>query len=134
MQILINGSQKKTRLSRIRKIFSPKKAQIVIIGILKPQIQLSWTPPLDAEPEESPEKVLPEMAFMSDAGTANAQFGVAFFRKLRSAGSGSGTGDSDRPALSYQAAMRKGSENLLHTNSVGHSGACGFRRRKILSR
>ena len=41
MQILMNGSQKKTMFSSIRKMFSTKNAQMVISGMLKPQIQSS---------------------------------------------------------------------------------------------
>jgi hypothetical protein len=41
MQILMNGSQKKTIFSSVRKIFSTKNAHIVISGMLNPQIQLS---------------------------------------------------------------------------------------------
>ncbi len=45
MQILIKAIQKKTMFSRERKIFSTKKAQMVISGMLKLQIQVRLRPP-----------------------------------------------------------------------------------------
>src|SRR5208283_1263402 len=106
MQILMIGSQKKTRFSRIKKMFRTKKAQIVISGILNPQIQLSWSPPEagPADPELSPERLVFWTAFNSAPGTAKKQFGFAFLRKLGSVGSGRGTGGCMRPADSCQAA------------------------------
>src|ERR1700722_5540332 len=130
MQILMNGSQKKTRLSSVRKIFRTKKAQIVISGMLNPQIQLSWIPPEGGpDPAVRPERLVPWIAFMSPAGTAKEQFGFAFLRKLRSVGSGRGIGGCVRPALSCQAAIRNGSLSLLHTSIGGHPGMSLLMRR-----
>ena len=40
MQTLMKNSQPKTRWSSVRKMFNTMKAQIVITGMLKPQIQV----------------------------------------------------------------------------------------------
>ena len=61
MQILMNGSQKKTIFSSIRKIFSTKNAQMVISGMLKPQIQpkVNPPPPPGGVPADNPVRLAP---------------------------------------------------------------------------
>src|SRR5271170_6657961 len=91
MQILMNGSQKKMMFSRLRNMLSTKNAQIVMRGILKPQIQprLSELPP--PAPLIRPERLEPCMALIRLPGTWKEQFGFAPFTKA-DVGSGSGIG------------------------------------------
>src|SRR5690348_12657859 len=107
----MNGIQKKTMLSSAIKIFRTKNAHMVMSGILKPQIQPRPTPPPPegAVPPDRLVRLAPPIAFMRLGGTANDAAGLAFFKTLRSNGSGNGTGGTTRPPLSYQAAIRKGS-------------------------
>src|SRR5580658_8076195 len=97
MQILMIGSQKKQRFSNMRKMFNTKKAQIVISGMLKPQIQLKLTPPppLPA-PFINPDNVVPCMAFINPLGTTKLQFGFTPCRNVAEVGSGNGIGGGVR--------------------------------------
>src|SRR6516162_3525261 len=107
MQILKNGSQKKMMASNEKKMLSTKKAQMVMRGMLNPQIQSMVMPPPPLLPFIIPDRLEPCMAFISPAGTANEALGLARERSLL--GSGKAIGGCGRPALSYHAAMRNGS-------------------------
>ena len=74
MQILINAIQKKTMFSSERKIFRTKKAQMVMSGMLKPQIQVRLIPPPPPPvrlPFDNPVRLVPCIAFIRLGGTAN---------------------------------------------------------------
>src|SRR4051812_3271468 len=96
------------RMPRI--ILSRMNAQIVMIGMLKPQIQSSVRPPLFFLP--SPFISVSGSwlrKFASDAGTENATLGLTFLRNPGANGSGSVMSAGAIGPDSYHGTMRNSS-------------------------
>src|SRR5262249_26110706 len=118
-QILMKNIQCKNRSNSDRKMFKTINAQIVMTGMLNPQIHIrpSFIPPaLVGSPFSM---ALPSRcsSLNRSSGMAKATLGLSFFR---SETEGRVIFTGGRPALSYQGAILNGSLGELHTNNGGH--------------
>ena len=109
MQILMKNIHRKIRSKSDRKMFRQMKAQIVMIGRLKLQIQPTVNEPPPDDFPSSRSFGLPRSRFCSAGGSSKATFGLSERSRVRSVTSGSAIWTGGAPLPSYHGAMTNGS-------------------------